>query len=213
MHYFRYLVLAIISVNCFAEPQNLSLLKEEIYTYHDSGEYDKELSKVILNATEFIIKRANANHNEKLAIVLDIDETSVSNYENIKDTEFSQNPKVIEKWLYKAESTTIKPVLELYNTAKSHRIAVFFVTGRKESLKNVTITSLNANGYKNWDGLYFRSDDSHYKSISTFKSAIRKNITMQGYIIIASIGDQMSDLTGGYAEKVFKLPNPFYFIP
>ena len=35
----------------------------------------------------------------------------------------------------------------------------------------------------------------------------------QKLTIIASVGDQWSDLDGGYAERVFKLPNPFYFIP
>jgi len=29
-------------------------------------------------------------------------------------------------------------------------------------------------------------------------------------MIIANIGDQESDLAGGFAEKTFKLPNPFY---
>jgi hypothetical protein len=27
------------------------------------------------------------------------------------------------------------------------------------------------------------------------------------------MGDQLSDLEGGYAERTFKLPNPFYWIP
>jgi hypothetical protein len=27
------------------------------------------------------------------------------------------------------------------------------------------------------------------------------------------MGDQESDLSGGYAEKTFKLPNPVYFLP
>ena len=27
-----------------------------------------------------------------------------------------------------------------------------------------------------------------------------------------SIGDQSSDLVGGYAERLFKLPNPFYIV-
>jgi len=35
----------------------------------------------------------------------------------------------------------------------------------------------------------------------------------QGYTIIVNIGDQMSDLDGGFAERTYKLPNPFYFIP
>ena len=35
----------------------------------------------------------------------------------------------------------------------------------------------------------------------------------QGYTILLSLGDQESDLTGGYAERTFKLPNPVYYLP
>jgi hypothetical protein len=31
--------------------------------------------------------------------------------------------------------------------------------------------------------------------------------------IIANVGDQESDLAGGHAERMFKIPNPFDFIP
>ena len=40
-----------------------------------------------------------------------------------------------------------------------------------------------------------------------------KEVAEQGYTIILSMGDQNSDLLGGYAEKTFKLPNPVYFLP
>ena len=35
----------------------------------------------------------------------------------------------------------------------------------------------------------------------------------EGYTIVANIGDQPSDLDGGFAERTFLLPNPFYRIP
>jgi len=35
----------------------------------------------------------------------------------------------------------------------------------------------------------------------------------QGYDILLTIGDQYSDLKGGYADKGFKLPNPMYYLP
>jgi len=35
----------------------------------------------------------------------------------------------------------------------------------------------------------------------------------QHFTIIANNGDQLSDLVGGYAQKCFQVPNPFYFIP
>jgi hypothetical protein len=41
----------------------------------------------------------------------------------------------------------------------------------------------------------------------------RRTITRRGYRILANLGDQLSDLTGGYAERRYKLPNPMYFTP
>jgi UDPglucose 6-dehydrogenase len=36
---------------------------------------------------------------------------------------------------------------------------------------------------------------------------------MERYTVIVNMGDQMSDLEGGFAERTYKLPNPFYFVP
>jgi hypothetical protein len=42
---------------------------------------------------------------------------------------------------------------------------------------------------------------------------MRQKIQEMRYKIIVNIGDRFSDLAGGHAERVFKLPNPYYFIP
>jgi acid phosphatase len=44
-------------------------------------------------------------------------------------------------------------------------------------------------------------------------STKRKAIEDKGYKIIANMGDQQSDLDGGFAAKAFRAPNPFYHIP
>ena len=46
-----------------------------------------------------------------------------------------------------------------------------------------------------------------------YKSGTRAYIESQGYDIVASFGDQFSDLLGGYADKTFKMPNPNYYLP
>jgi len=47
---------------------------------------------------------------------------------------------------------------------------------------------------------------------SVYKSAAREQITKGGHHIVANVGDQASDLSGGFADGTFKLPNPFYFV-
>ena len=214
---FFFLSYALFSQTLFAEPPNLSLLKQEIRTYHDSGAYQNELAQVISNATRFVNHRAEHNaksaHPEKLAIVLDIDETSLSNYDRIVARQFAIDHDQIHQAILAADAPVIKPMLKFYNDALRHGVTVFFVTGRQESERLATIKNLKDAGYHDWAGLYLKP--KHYKesSIIRFKSQSRAAISKQGYTVIASIGDQCSDLKGGYAEKTFKLPNPYYYLP
>ena len=50
-------------------------------------------------------------------------------------------------------------------------------------------------------------------SAADYKTPIRAAIEKEGYTIVANIGDQPSDLLGGFAERIFLLPNPFYRVP
>ena len=207
----------VIQSKSYAEPVNLSQLKTEVRAYHDSGAYEKELSHAITPATRFIIQRAKANkislEPKKLAIVLDIDETSVSNYNNIVARDFADDKQQVYQTWKDANAPAIKPMLSLYHTALRQHVAVFFVTGRTESFRKPTDKNLKLAGYSTWAGLYLKPEDYKQASNISFKAQTRAAITKNGYTIIASIGDQNSDLTGGYAEKTFKLPNPYYYVP
>ncbi|CDZ76986.1 plant acid phosphatase [Legionella massiliensis] len=210
--------IAFLSATAFAEPSNLGLLKNDIKTYHDSGLYEKELTKAILNAQNYILKQAKLNERcykdcKKLAIVLDIDETSLSNYDKMVKRDFVANKEQLHKEMLAANSPVISPMLKLYTDAREQGIQVFFVTGRPQSELKATETNLLRAGYKGWAGLYLRPNNYKQPSIVPFKSQARKLISEQGYTILASIGDQYSDIKGGYCQKGFKLPNPYYYLP
>ena len=71
---------------------------------------------------------------------------------------------------------------------------------------------LRAAGYE-WTGVLRRPNALNTGSPVEFKAPERKKLMDQGYTVIVNVGDQMSDLEGGFAERTYKLPNPFYFIP
>ena len=206
-----------IQSKSFAEPANLGQLKKALETYHDSGVYQQELQQTTQKAMHYLRERVAANaglpHPEKLAIVLDIDETSVSNYNHLQTHNYGYNKQKWDKSLVAANAPAIEPILSLYQTALKQHVSVFFVTGRTDALKEATEANLKAVGYKQWAALYFRPSDDKQPSIIPFKTEARAAISKQGFTIIESIGDQTSDLTGGYAEKTYKLPNPYYYIP
>lgn len=207
----------VCSIPAFSEPSNFGALRNEIKTYHDSGAYDQDLEQKIKEAQHYISRQAAINktqkHPEKLALVLDIDETSLSNYNSMVKRDFYGNSKQINADIMAANAPAIKPMLVLYKQALKKGIRVFFVTGRKESERQATRNNLLKAGYSNWAGLYLRPENYAQSSIIPFKSQTRALITKKGYTIIASIGDQFSDIRGGYNKKGFKLPNPFYYLP
>ncbi len=211
------LCLSFVAPSLYSEPPNLSLIRKEVKTYHDSGLYFKDLEAKIKEAQDYIIQQAQKNKEnnsqQKLALVLDIDETSLSNYDKMVKRDFMGTQDEIHQEILAANSPVIEPMLTLYKSALAHGIEVFFVTGRHESERNATTANLAKAGYSNWSGLYLRPKNYAEPSIIPFKSEARANIAKKGYVIIASIGDQFSDIRGGYAEKGFKLPNPYYYLP
>ena len=84
---------SLLPSNLFAsEPANLSLLKAQAITYYQDGEYFCAIKKTLYSAQNYLKKRIAANSQlakpEQLAIVFDIDETSLSNYENLRSDGF-----------------------------------------------------------------------------------------------------------------------------
>ncbi len=199
------------------EPKNLYLVKQTLIKYHDSGEYQKDQSKVVDQAMLYLKNRlANekkTNSDKKLAIVLDIDETSLSNYPDMLRLNFGGTFGEIDNAENHGNDPVIEPTLKLYNYAKANNVAVFFVTGRTDSSKDPTMKNLVNAGYQKWDGLQLKPENYHEKSASIYKIGEREKIEKLGYDIVLNMGDQESDLMGGHADKTFKLPNPYYFIP
>lgn len=190
---------------------NLGLAKSEIRQWVKSGGYQKECEEVGASARAYL--EQNLARASKPAAVFDIDETSLSNYPLMLSEDFGYNEPRFDAWIQKAETPPIPSTLELYRYARSRKVACFFITGRTEEDRPATEKDLRHGGYEDWSGLYLKPSEYKEHSIVPFKSGVRKELSEQGYQILVNIGDQMSDLEGGYSESVFKLPNPMYFIP
>lgn len=205
------------SLSAAAEPRNLDLVKQNLIRYHDSGEYEKDLARVVQQARAYLKARLDKNKakkvNQKTAIILDIDETALSNYSDMLKLNFGGTLRQIEDDEGKGQDAAIGPTLKLYQFAKDQGVAVFFITARKENYRSATAGNLENAGFKNYDGLYMLPVDYKEKSVAVFKINTRKKITDEGYVIVLSMSDQKADLRGGYAEKAFKLPNPYYLVP
>jgi acid phosphatase len=208
----------------FGQSTNLGQIKRELVNYGCFGDYQRDLAREIGAAKAFI--EARAGEVVKPAIVLDIDETSLSSWRQILNNDFGYIPHGPCRlgagiacgqgaWELSAAADPIVPMVELVAAARARGVAVFFLTGRPDGAaeRAATVRNLRRAGYAGWAELLMRNRSERGLGAAAYKSARRAGIAARGYSIIANIGDQDSDLAGGYAERTFKLSNPFYFIP
>lgn len=226
------LLVSTASAGDLAPATNLSRLKQQIITYHRSGAYTYDIEKVADQAHAYLQKRIAANKSsaspKALAMVLDIDETSLSNYQNSERLNFGGTLKTINAAEGRGDDAAIMPMLKLYRYAVSHGVTVFFVTGRFEEYRAATLKNLVKAGYteaKKSTGhcenlsvskdclLYLKNARYRHTSAIPYKVAMRRKIEAAGYVIVVNMGDQYSDLAGGYSERTYKYPNYMYTIP
>jgi predicted secreted acid phosphatase len=189
------------------QPQVQSNLKE----YYESGKYYEEIATKVAEVQDYISKQSPLSRYQQRAIVLDIDETSLSNYQTLKRLSFTRNEQALTAAYMLSKGDAIPSVLSLYQYAINHKIAVFFISERIDSpeIRKATMDNLVSAGFSQWQELILMPIEEQ-QNVENFKTKARQKIAMQGFDILANIGDQESDISGGYAEIKVKLPNPFY---
>lgn len=204
------------------QPSNVGDAKIAATAYYRSGAYERELSGVVAQARAWLKERAPQVR--KPAIVLDIDDTALTNWEVIQANDFGRvfggpcldlpkGPCGWVAWDLRGKIPALAPTRELFREARRAGVAVFFITGRDEPQRAATLRNLRRVGYGDHSGLLMPARGQRFASAADFKFPQRRKIEENGYTIIANIGDQPSDLAGGHAERTYLLPNPFYRIP
>lgn len=204
-----------------ATPLNIDLVKRQLLSYQKDGVYVADIKAVYDVAEAYIDSWRGRVTNP--AIVLDIDETVLTNWDTFVANNFGFFPDAarcdipskeacgFNVWIAQARAAAIEPGRDFFNRMKAKGVAIFFVTGRRDRQRATTVANLESQGISGWSDLITRPDADH-GSAQPFKTRVRETIQAR-YTILANIGDQLSDLDGGRAAQcAFKLPNPFYFI-
>ncbi|MEU3339256.1 HAD family acid phosphatase [Streptomyces sp. NPDC002144] len=156
----------------------------------DYATWQKDCQTVMDQALPYIQQRvAAAASGEKQAIVFDIDNTTL-------ETDFG----------FSYPQPANRPVLNVAKYAQEHGVSLFFVTARPGIISVPTEYNLEYDGYE-VSGLYVRGFFDLFKDVAAYKTAQRVDIENKGYDIIANIGNSATDLSGGHADKTFKLPD------
>jgi hypothetical protein len=133
----------------------------------------------------YLRRRANQEAGQRLAVNLDIDNTALaSQYE----------------W-----GAPVPPVRSFARLARSRGVAVLFNTGRVASGDGEALArrQLTEAGY-HVDEICLRHDG---EDAVAGKQRCRRMFANQGYTLIANVGNNETDFTGGGYGRAFRLPN------
>jgi predicted secreted acid phosphatase len=218
---------------------NIDSVKSTIRTYYGAGSdgiadkddspYIREMKRIARSQWHYLdrAKKSAVRHHRKPAIVLDADDTTLWTYD-MEDgaMHFNFDPTLQDTWVQDERFPATPAMVGFVNRAAAAGFAIFGLTGRSDTQEDATVANLHKVGYKPFDNDNFftkwsgtNPKPSYLTCASTscttveYKAGTRKHIEKDlGYDIVLNVGDQWSDLQGGYADKVLKLPNPTYFL-
>ncbi len=209
---FFFLVIGIFFYGCAGETNylvNLSFVKNAIINYHESGQFDEDVSEAVEKAKKEFDK---ITPSENSVVIFDVDATALSDYSFNKEWDFGYIAKDYDAWIDSANATAVPGVLNFYNYLIGRGFKIIFITGRKDFQYDVTIKNLKDVGFTKFDTLIVK-DKSIYESIaSIYKPEKRAQLVAKGYKIEGTLGDQWSDLDGPYHGIQVKIPNYQYFM-
>jgi predicted secreted acid phosphatase len=220
---------------------NVDVDKKTIATYYgDPGTgianktaspYISEMASIVAAQTAKLKSGYDAAvaKGEKPAIVFDADDTTLWTYDmEVADMHFTFNPAEQDIWVQDQRFPATPSMVSFVNTAAAMGYSIFGLTGRNDNQKAATLGNLakigytpftTDNFYTKWTGVGASVQPSYITCATTscttveYKALTRKHIESLGYTITLNVGDQWSDLQGGYAEQNLKLPNPTYYLP
>jgi len=130
-------------------------------------------------------------------IVLDVDETVLDNspYQAECILKNINYPTRWDEWCQKASAEAVPGSLEFLNYAKGYGVSIFYVTNRKDHLKDVTIKNLQKLGFPN-------ADPEHVITRTTDNSKEgRRKALVEKYHISLLFGDNLGDFSYLFDEK------------
>lgn len=170
------------------------------------------------------------------AVVLDADDTTLWTYDmEDKEMHFNFDPALQNVWVMEKKFPATPGMVDFVDALAAKGYAIFGLTGRGAAQENATVANLSEVGYTqfNADNFFTKfasadtkpayldchtsvdpADDPAKCTTVEYKAGTRKHIQDDlGYDIVLNVGDQFSDLQGGFADETLKLPNPTYYLP
>ena len=194
--------------------------------YQNAAEVDALYQQGYNVATNKLKELLKQPTNKPYSIVLDIDETVLSNIpfqvKMIKDgTAF--NPKLWDEWVQKAEATPVAGAKEFLQFADKNKVQIYYISDRTDSQVDATIKNLEAQGLpvQGRDHLMFKKEGDKSKEGRRQEVLKHTNLVMlfgDNLVDFAEFStkseadrDKMFEqLKAEFGDKFIIFPNPMY---
>jgi predicted secreted acid phosphatase len=195
-----------------------------------SSNYAIQVNGIEAKAEKYLASRIKHDRSGSKAIVLDVDDTSLSTYNYELETTFVYNPTSNANYIATKTMPAVFGMNTLATWAEQQGYKIFYITGRPETQRDASAANLASVGFPaaTTSNFFLKNKvttPSYISGCSTatgaapacttiqYKSQTRAYIESLGFDIVANFGDQYSDLSGGYADQTYKIPNPMYYLP
>ena len=194
--------------------------------YQNAAEVDALYQQGYNVATSKLKELLKQPTSKPYSIVLDIDETVLSNIpfqaKMVKDgTAF--NPKLWDEWVQKAEATPVAGAKEFLQFADKNKVQIYYVSDRTDSQVDATIKNLEAQGLpvQGRDHLMFKKEGDKSKEGRRQEVLKHTNLVMlfgDNLVDFAEFStksesdrDKMFEqLKAEFGDKFIIFPNPMY---
>jgi len=194
--------------------------------YQNAAEVDALYQQGYNVATNKLKELLKQPTNKPYSIVLDIDETVLSNIpfqvKMIKDgTAF--NPKLWDEWVQKAEATPVAGAKEFLQFADKNKVQIYYISDRTDAQVDITIKNLEAQGLpvQGRDHLMFKKEGDKSKEGRRQEVLKHTNLVMlfgDNLVDFAEFStkseadrDKMFEqLKAEFGDKFIIFPNPMY---
>lgn len=150
----------------------------------------------------------------RATVVFDVDETLLNSYTYsvAQDPQFTFNPTTWNEYVAACDYAGIPQTRDLYNRFIKLGVYVALVSAGSKDNKPFMVKCLREHGIAGWDRYIMRGEASDDLSDAEWKALKRKGLVQKGHRIVASVGDQVSDMSYGHLLHGFLMPNTMYYL-
>jgi len=167
--------------------------------FHQNAAEYRALCYQAFNSARIMLDQdlRRAGLSKQQAIVVDVDETVLDNspYEASCIQQGVHYPALWNEWVEKKSAGPVPGALDFLLYAKEKGIEIFYVTNRKEELRQPTLENLKSLGFPNASTgfLLMRTEISSKKA--------RRSVVSENHRIIMFIGDNLNDFSEVFEKK------------